>query len=369
MPEAAGPERSIPAAPVPFRLGYAPELDGLRGVAIAAVMVYHAYEPWLRGGLIGVDIFFALSGYLITALLIQEFDATGQIRLKAFYLRRVLRLFPALLLLLLIFCLASVLILGISGARTQLTDALIALFYSTNWARALRLHPPYFLGHTWSLSIEEQFYLLWPPLLLLLLRHSRSRWTSVRVPLAIALCAWALRSYLGLTGATIMRLSNGLDTRADSLMVGCVLGIIVASNLIPPSLQKSIARFCYFASPCSLLLLLAISVVSGWRDPLMYYAWLFLIPILTGIIILDCRLNPASLVKRFLSLKGLVWVGTISYGLYLWHYPIYTAMWRSGYGWIEVTTLGTVITFFVTTASYRFLEQPFLRWKKKLAVG
>ncbi|OFW10520.1 MAG: hypothetical protein A3G20_06870 [Acidobacteria bacterium RIFCSPLOWO2_12_FULL_59_11] len=351
---------------VTFHLGYSPELNGLRGAAITAVLIYHANENLLSGGLIGVDIFFVLSGFLITALLIQEYDNTGSIRLKAFYLRRVLRLAPALLLLLLLFSLSSVVLLGFHGAKSQLMDALIALFYMTNWARALGIYPVYGLAHTWSLSIEEQFYLLWPPLLLLLLRNKRSRGACVLIASSIAIFAWAQRCYLGSTGATIIRLNNGLDTRADSLMIGCTLGIMVASNWIPQQGRGRISRVLYILSPCSVLILAGISVFATWRDPVFYYWLLFVIAVLTAIIILDCYLNKNSKIRRMLSLKGLVWVGNISYGLYLWHYPIYRAMRQYGFDWTQVITLGTLITFAAAALSYYLLEQPFLRLKKKL---
>ena len=135
-------------------LGYNPGLDGLRGTAILSVMAYHAQTPFFRGGFIGVDIFFVLSGFLISSLLVSEFDRCNAVSLKNFYMRRLLRLAPALIGLLVIFCVASSLFLSAQKANSNYIDSLIALAYLSNWARALSIHPPDFLGHTWSLSIE-----------------------------------------------------------------------------------------------------------------------------------------------------------------------------------------------------------------------
>lgn len=360
--EIMNPERQ---KDMPFRLGYVPGLDGLRGISILVVMIYHANFNLLSGGFIGVEIFFGLSGFLITALLIQEFDNAGRIKLKAFYLRRVLRLFPALLALLIVYCLTIFYLVGFRGSKPFLVDAFIALFYMSNWARALNIHPPYLLGHTWSLSIEEQFYALWPPLLVLLLWKIRSRWAIAWIAFSIAVSAWALRCYLGATGSTALRLSNGLDTKADALMVGCALGIIVASNLIQESARGILSRILRMASPVSVGILAGICKIAFWYAPIMFYWLYFIIEILTAIIILDCIINKDSMINRILSLKGLVWVGTISYGLYLWHYPVFAVMKQFRFDWVRVITLGSAITFAATTLSFYLLEKPFLRLKKK----
>lgn len=355
---------------MPFRLGYVPGLDGLRALSILAVMIYHANPDLLSGGFIGVEVFFGLSGFLITALLIQEFDNTGEISLKTFYLRRVLRLAPALVALLIVYCPVVFYLANFSFQRAKplLTDALIVLFYMANWARAFNIHPPSLLAHAWSLSIEEQFYALWPPLLVLLLRNIRSRWAIAWIAFSIAVSAWALRCYLGATGSTALRLSNGLDTKADAVMIGCVLGIIVSSNLIQESVRGILSRILRIASPVSVGILAGICKIAFWYDPIMFYWLFFIIEILTAIIILDCIVNKDSMINKILSLKGLVWVGTISYGLYLWHYPVFRLMKYFQLDWVRVITLGTAITFAATTLSFYLLEKPFLRLKKKFEI-
>jgi peptidoglycan/LPS O-acetylase OafA/YrhL len=366
LTEASTSRGSESASDGAFRLGYFPELNGLRGVSILAVMAFHADESFLKAGFIGVDLFFVLSGFLITALLLQEFDRSQTISLKKFYLRRVLRLAPALLLFLAAYCAGSIILKGFPGAYYHLEEALIALFYSTNWSRALEIHPPFYLGHTWSLSIEEQFYVVWPPLLLLLLGKTRSRRVVAMIAGGIALSAWGLRIGLGLAGSTPMRLYNGSDTRADAVMVGCLLGILVSSNLVPRRIEGRSAQLLSLAGVLSIGALAWISATASWDSPAMLYGLYFAIELMTAVIILDCFTNPRSVMKRLLSLPAVVWIGGISYGLYLWHYPIYMLLRDTGAKRWQVLAAGTAISFAVATLSYYLLERRFLQLKKRL---
>lgn len=351
-----------------FQLKYSPELDGLRGAAILSVMAFHAHAPFLKGGFIGVDAFFVLSGFLITSLLVSEYDRYISVSLKNFYMRRMLRLAPALIVLLLIFCLISFLFLSYQQANRNYIDSLISLFYLSNWARAFSLHPPYFLGHTWSLSIEEQFYIVWPILLLTLLRFSSSRKVVVFFTASLALLAWALRVYLHMKGATPERLYNGLDTRADALMVGCALGVAYASGFFNKNNRKLIlSKILVIISPVSALILLTFSVIANWRSPYMYQFGFFAIELLTATIVVDVMVNNKSIIKRILATKALVWTGSISYGLYLWHYPIYRAMFLLEMSGLVVITIGSLITFAVAALSYYFMEKPILMLKKRFA--
>lgn len=351
-----------------FLLKYSPELDGLRGAAILSVMAYHAQAPFLKGGFIGVDVFFVLSGFLITSLLVSEYDNYRSVNLKHFYMRRVLRLAPALIVLLIIFCLASFLFLSNQQANRNYIDSLISFFYLSNWARAFSLHPPDFLGHTWSLSIEEQFYIVWPILLLALLRFSSSRKVVVFITASLALSAWALRFYLHMKGAAPDRLYNGLGTRADALMVGCALGVAYASGFLNKNnLKPILTKILVIISPVSALILLAFSVIANWRSPYMYQFGFFAVALLTATIVVDIMVNNKSIIKRILTAKALVWTGSISYGLYLWHYPIYRAMFSLEMSDLAVITIGSLITFTVAALSYYFMEKPILMLKKRFA--
>jgi peptidoglycan/LPS O-acetylase OafA/YrhL len=335
-------------------LGYVPALDGLRGAAIISVMIFHTGAcclkggaTYLNGGFIGVDIFFVLSGFLITTLLIQEFDGYGSVNLKNFYIRRALRLGPALVALLIVFCLVSFVALNKEDANSNYTDAIISLFYLSNWARAFSIHPPDYLGHTWSLSIEEQFYIFWPIILLTMLRVSKKRLHVVYFAAAIALLSWVLRVLLQMDSTPPVRIYNGLDTRVDTLMVGCTLGILFSSGLVSDNAKKILQKLLIVIAPVSVAILLAISMRGDWRDPRMYYLGFVVVELMTAVLVVDVLVNPQSIVRKFLSMKWLVWIGSISYGLYLWHYPIYRTMDDLGFHFWTIITVGSLVTFIV----------------------
>ncbi len=350
-----------------FKSGYIRELDGLRGVAIIWVMLYHAGVPFFRGGFIGVDIFFVLSGFLISLLLIQEFDRSNSINFKSFYMRRILRLGPALGVMVIVFCLASFAFLGEEKANSNYIDALISLAYLSNWARAFSIHPPDFLGHTWSLSIEEQFYIIWPILLLTTLRVLRNRLYVAAVAVAVALISWMTRICLYINGASPERLYNGLDTRADELMVGCALGIVVFSDLLSEKTREILRKYLKISAPLSMVCLLVLATTANWRVPMMYHFGFFFIELLTTILILDILISPRSIVQSFLSMRWLVWTGTISYGLYLWHYPVYRTLSALGFRGLSGVVIGLIATFFIAALSRYALEKPILKLKKRFS--
>jgi peptidoglycan/LPS O-acetylase OafA/YrhL len=345
-----------------FDLKYVPELDGLRGIAVLAVIMFHSGVPWLRGGFIGVDIFFSLSGFLITTLLIQEYDKKNIISLKKFYLRRVIRLMPALLALLIVYILASYSLLDFNKANENLKDALIVFFYSANWTRALGMNRPTMLGHTWSLSVEEQFYILWPLLLMILLRFLASRLAIFMAIGLMTVASATSRIYMLQNGATFDRLYNGLDTRADALLVGCMLGVAMSVSTFNTLRNYRLFRKC-FSLVCFLSLCL-ISIFGDWQSPSMYY-WLFSI---TGIsstfLIVEAISSDPSPLKRFLKFPIFIRLGKISYGLYLWHYPIFYLLLQNKYSWSQILVLGGFISICMAACSYYFLEKPVLRLKE-----
>ncbi|MFZ1324430.1 MAG: acyltransferase [Candidatus Contendobacter sp.] len=347
-----------------FSLGYSPPLDGLRGIAILSVMLFHTDAPFLKGGFLGVDLFFVLSGFLITSLLVAEFDTYGTISLKDFYIRRILRLIPALMLLLLVFCLLSFLLLTSEKANRNYVDALISLAYVSNWARAFSMHPPDYLGHTWSLSIEEQFYILWPIVLLCLLRVSTRRFYIVLFAIATAIISWILRVSFLESGATLERLYNGLDTRADALMAGCAVGTALMSGLLTSKKPRKNLVLFNLTALVSFGVLCAFLIFGDWRATFLYQFGFIIIELLAVILIIDVLTNPKSIIRKFLEIKELVWVGSISYGLYLWHYPIFRIMFELNYGWSIVLIIGFPVTFAVAVASYFLMEKPILKLKK-----
>jgi len=357
------------STPTRNRFGYVPELDGVRGIAILFVLGNHAplgrFSSLLPGGFAGVDIFFVLSGFLITALLLQEFDRTGSISLSQFYLRRALRLGPALIAMLLVFCLFSFVAYDKARARGNCANALIALFYASNWVRIFSRNQLGHLAHTWSLSAEEQFYILWPIILLSLLRFTKQRRYVIMAAAAIAAFSWLVNIHLAMQAVSTRRvwlhLCFGLDSRAETLMIALASGVI--NFRIKTGIRKGLA----VVAPVSLACLLAFTVFGyaigdGW-----FYFGFVLLALLAAVLILDVMLSERSPIKRLLGMKWLVWIGSISYGLYLWHWPIFTAM--NGFGWKGwvVVSVGLPLTFVFVLGSYYLMEKPILEWKKRFS--
>ena len=349
-------------------LRYMPALDGLRAIAIVAVMVYHASPSLMPGGFAGVELFFVLSGFLITGLLLKEQQCHGGIHLGYFYARRLLRLLPALLLLLTVVTTFAYCVLpGGFGSRT-LTDSLLALGYCVNWARAFDLRGPSLLGHTWSLSIEEQFYLLWPITLILLVKRTGDSRSLTRVLGLSAAVAVIYRILMLIGGASAVRLYNGLDTRADGLLLGCALGAALSSGMIDLS-RPSVRRVIQRATPWAMIGCCWAIWSLSWLQVGTYIWGLPLVSLCTAVLICSVLLTPDGRLSRVLTSRPLVWIGQLSYGLYLWHYPVYRIMGHMGASEFQCLTLGTVITVLAAALSWHLMEKPLLRLKKHFQPG
>jgi peptidoglycan/LPS O-acetylase OafA/YrhL len=350
----------------PSAIPHLPALDGLRGVALLGVLFFHSNER-LPGGYLGVDLFFVLSGYLITSLLLAEHRDTGRIALAAFWVRRARRLFPALLALL-----AGVAIYARFFAKPDELarirgDALATLGYVANW-RAIFSQKSYWemfatpspLEHTWSLSIEEQFYVAWPLLVMALLRRTGARGPRVvlGVTLALALLS-ALAMLLLFDPAKPSRVYLGTDTRAAGLLVGAAFAC-----LLPPTTRIG-ARVARIADALGVLAILGLGV--AWctlegKNPFLYRGGLWLTE-LGALALIACAVaGKQSLVARLLSLPPLTWVGVISYGLYLWHWPVnvFISPERFRLG-AAAPPIQFAVTFAIAIVSYRFLERPIRR--------
>lgn len=340
------------------KIKYIPGLDGLRGMAILIVMLFHTGLPFFRGGFIGVDIFFVLSGFLITSLLLSEVTLTGKINLRYFYMRRILRLLPALILLLLTVTLAAQALDLKGAAQTDITSSLITLFYSANWVRAFNLHSMGLLSHTWSLSIEEQFYMLWPVVLILMIKYLRRKERILNVVLLLSVFSWILRIYLTYSGHTADRIFNGLDTRADALLIGCAAALIRSLGLW----EKRISSFRLPAIAGFTLPLIILFNIS-WRNANTFYWINFITEVFTAGLVLHVAGGQKSIIKKFLTIKPLVWVGSISYGLYLWHDPVFEVMRSYGCSKVLILLLGSIAAFTIASASYYIIEKPVLKFK------
>lgn len=347
-----------------YPLGYRPALDGLRGTMTLGVMAAHVQESWCPGAFVYMDTFFIMSAYLITALLLKGWRREGRIGFGRFYYRRVLRLFPANYAMLAVFALAAWLFLDdFPGHLKQIAAAGL---YVSNWTRAFEVPMPQFLGHTWSLSIEEQYYLLWPVLLAGLLRWSGLNARSVLMVTAAALAFALWRTWLTFDGASIPRLYNGTDTRADALLLGCALGMWLALPGVREhaGLQRWAARL---ALPCTLILLAA-GYLLQWEMRGMYAGGSFLTSLVSTALVAALVLPRETLAHRLFALPPLVFLGRICYGLYLWHFPVYSVL-RFGFGMdvAGVAGIGIPLTFAFATASYLWIERPFLAIKDAMA--
>ena len=250
-------------------------------------------------------------------------------------------------------------------ARGNCFNALIALFYLSNWVRAFSGNSLDLLAHTWSLSTEEQFYIIWPTILLTLLRVSKKRHYVVAVAAAIALLSWLFRIYLSMNAAPGQRIFFALDTRADSLMTGCILGVVMSSGLMTENAKKIFQKLLVVIAPLSMACLFAFSIFGSVFGLRLFYFGFVIIELLAAALILDVLVSPRSIIRRLLAMKWLVWVGSISYGLYLWHWPIFYTM--QGFGFKDFTTIsvGTPLTFLVVLLSYYLMERPILELKKR----
>jgi peptidoglycan/LPS O-acetylase OafA/YrhL len=344
-------------------LGSRPALDGVRAVAVLAVLAFHfrADDHALptRGGFLGVDIFFVLSGFLITTLLVEERRVTGSIRFGLFYIRRALRLLPALFAVVGLW-LAWVGLFDRGVLHDARREAVAAVLYGENWYHALpSFHAgfPTGLSHTWSLSIEEQFYIVWPALLWLLLRVG-ARFAASATALGIVAVV-VLRTVAVHDNATINRMYFSTQMRADSLLAGCLLALLLTQGVI----RGRSATFLRRLSPPAALVVACLLVVAYQKALWLYRGGLTVFALATAVAlygVLEC-----GLLGRLLEARPMIWIGRRSYGLYLWHWPIFIAL-LDHFGRAKIaSSAGLVLTFIVAWASYRWLETPFLRLKRK----
>ena len=344
--------------------GYEPSLDGIRAIAVLLVMAGHLNLVYAGG--LGVDVFFVLSGYLITAILVSEFSATGQIDLKKFYARRGLRILPAVILLLLVLNIFVAISQPSEQATTFRWDSLGALFYIANWLRAFG-HDLGILGHLWSLSIEEQFYLLWPITLgFLLSRKLSSNQIILMIGLAVVLVnVDRICLYRGIE--SFNRIYNGLDTRADALLVGCALGLSGCrffSRRVLAVLGLLGAAFVIY------VLFIGYPVPAALQPPIGLTIGGTLFALGVVFFLAAILSDPESIFSKTLRLPPLVWAGRLSYGLYLWHFPVFTlvGVWFPEMQATQQIVFKVLATFLCATISFYCLERPCLKLKKKFSV-
>jgi peptidoglycan/LPS O-acetylase OafA/YrhL len=327
------------------KLGYRPALDGVRALAIAPVVGLHAFG-WPAGTL-GVEIFFVLSGFLITTLLLEERVATGTISFARFYRRRAARLVPGLVLMLAVYAIVT------QGAHAR--AILFGLTYTSNVAQVVDADAiPWSLGHLWSLAQEEQFYLVWPPLLLLL-----TRLRTAFLPKALALLILGVmleKLALVAQGSSIERIYFGPDTHSEPILIGCLFGAL-CSRWRPAAARG-------WGGPAALLIVVAAVVAGPWvwlLSPVSPFRTIFFFA--CGFLILSAAQGEVLL--RVLGNHALTFLGRISYSLYLWHAPVLAAAGATVFDHrFGRSAAAVMVTVAVATASFYFVEQPLRRrWR------
>ncbi|MGN6695560.1 MAG: acyltransferase family protein [Aquihabitans sp.] len=367
-------------------IAHIPALDGLRGAAVAGVLVFHLGH--LRGGYLGVDLFFVLSGFLITSLLLAEHRASGRIDLRAFFGRRARRLMPALWLLLIGVAVYAVVVarpIDLPGIRA---DALATIAYAANWHTILGgasywniSLAPSPLQHTWSLAIEEQFYVVWPLLFVALVARARRSRTDVADLVLRLAVVGAIASAAGLVwlhhgGASDTRVYEGTDTRAAALLLGVALAAwrVRSGARSQPAAPTTPTTARYAAEAAGV----AAAVVLGllWvrldgQSPWLYRGGLAAASVLAVVVVATASRAGSPVVGRAFAVAPLRWLGAISYGLYLWHWPVYQGLdalngrfpglgrrhLESG----ELVAAKLGLSLVVALASFVIIEQPIRR--------
>ena len=359
-------------------LAHQPSLDGIRALAVIAVMLFHAGNTYATAGFLGVDVFLVLSGFLITLLLLRELRTTGRVAFGAFWMRRARRLLPALILVLLAVALFGAFVATDDEALGLRGDLLGSLFYVQNWRFVLsgasyftQFGSPSPLRHMWSLAIEEQWYLVWPLLLFGIMALTRRNLRAVTaVILALAAASALLMAALHHQGGDASRAYYGTDTRAQALLVGAALAVLFTMRSVPRTRAATVAiQICGAAG---VIFLTWVVVEQSERWTMLYRGGFSLVAVAAAGMIAGAMTRGP--VRTLLAVPPLPAIGLISYGLYLWHWPIY--VWlspdRTGLAGHRLLALRLVVTFAVAILSFRLVERPIreqrLSWIRGRAV-
>jgi peptidoglycan/LPS O-acetylase OafA/YrhL len=377
---------------------YLPGLDGLRALAVTAVIAYHLGYGWAQGGLLGVGVFFTLSGYLITDILVGQFAASGRVKLGDFWLRRGRRLLPAL------FVMLAVVTVWVNAFNRAFVpgyrgDVIASGLYVNNWwyifqhdSYYSRFAPPAPLDHLWSLAVEEQFYLVWPwaVLAMVLLAgwlmkrrrvrllgpgahveadrneflSGRARWAMAGVALVLAVASAIEMAMLYHPGYDPTRVYEGTDTRAFGLLIGAAVAMVYPTRRGGRTLSAGPRRLLDAAGLAGLVVVVLLVWRTNQYSPFMFRGGLELLSVATALVVAAVA-TPGGLLGRALGWTPMRWIGVRSYGIYLWHYPIIVLTAAAGTVGTPVSAVRAVVLVAVTVAiaaaSWRFIEEPIRR--------
>lgn len=355
-------------------MGYLPGLDGIRALAVIGVLLYHADLTWVRGGYLGVDVFFVLSGFLITSLILEEFDRSGRIDFARFYLGRARRLLPALLLLLAVVAFAAAFVYRDTAPQVR-ADTVASVFYVNNWWYILSdssyfefIGRPPLLKHLWSLAVEEQFYLIWPAIAYLVARSAGPRGVRITaLVLAVASTAWmvALSHRNGFPDyADPSRAYFGTDSHAMGLLVGAALATFWRPGRLRSDLPRGGRGIITAIGIGALLAVVWFFCFVGEFTPWMYRSGGFLVLAAVVALLIAMASHPGSRLGHWMGTQPWRYVGQRSYGLYLWHWPIFMVTRPDldlPLDGIPLLALRLALTIGIAELSFRFVEMPIRR--------
>lgn len=351
---------------------YIHSVDGLRAVAVLAVLLYHLGIDWIPGGFLGVDLFFVISGYVITGLILDSIARSGTLDLRAFYLSRIRRLLPALIAMIVF----TTLFIGVYAPETVrrfISDIPYVLTGSMNWALVARqqdyfesIGRPPLLQHTWSLAVEAQFYLIWPLVLLFILKYFGKKnipYAALGIALASGIALFAYSVRIDTQESAISHVYFGTDTHSIGLFLGSALAVSWQPQNLTREITKRAQDFVDLIGVVGFLGLLSTFLFINESDPTLYRI-AFPLSALFGCATLISVVHPASRFAPILSTRPLIWIGERSYGIYLWHWIVFQLTRPSidlvGDDW-ALYALRVLIVFALADISLRYIEIPVRR--------